>query len=500
MRLGKESNMKRFSILAVCLLLLAVSACSQRALAPSVANDQYISVSSHQDFSPADPEGSDHDLDQEVEALLGDFTLQTAFSAQGLDQETPVHVSLEVPLNEDMSAWERRTQEQYRHLGRLLEDNPGLSATIEGFSLGQGRQSSNVAVSQVRAEAVRNDLASRFSIDQRRLLAIGRGDEAPSRQGSGQEGWISITVQGVLSPSTFASAPPVPDPAETSPYTASAPLSASTAGTGYSATLHFSSGQADLTGALAQELAAMAELLAGSPHAALNIEGHTDNVGSREANRLLSKERAEMVKSLLVAQYGIDPQRLFTVGYGEEQPLADNGSEVGRAMNRRVEVSLVDHGVIVPSQAVNADYEIEISISQCRLWLYENTANGARTLIREFAVATAKEGTEYPSGQGYVTAIDTNPWWHPTPSMIQRARNQGRSLEPTPPGASNNPMGAFKIHLSHGGDQGAFRIHGTNRPSQIGRRVSLGCIRMHNDEGLQLARLIEVGTPVTIFY
>ena len=68
----------------------------------------------------------------------------------------------------------------------------------------------------------------------------------------------------------------------------------------------------------------------------LIVEGHTDNEGDTELNKDLSQRRAEAVVAYLVAG-GIDPGRLLAVGYGEEQPIADNSTEEGRAQNQRIE-------------------------------------------------------------------------------------------------------------------------------------------------------------------
>jgi len=69
----------------------------------------------------------------------------------------------------------------------------------------------------------------------------------------------------------------------------------------------------------------------------LTIEGHTDAIGSDEQNQTLSQKRAESVKAYLIGG-GIDAGRLKTAGFGESKPVADNGSELGRAQNRRVEL------------------------------------------------------------------------------------------------------------------------------------------------------------------
>jgi outer membrane protein OmpA-like peptidoglycan-associated protein len=66
------------------------------------------------------------------------------------------------------------------------------------------------------------------------------------------------------------------------------------------------------------------------------VNGHTDNIGSRDYNLRLSLERANSVKSYLSAN-GVDPRRLEVRGYGFDKPIFDNDTESGRSKNRRVE-------------------------------------------------------------------------------------------------------------------------------------------------------------------
>lgn len=153
-----------------------------------------------------------------------------------------------------------------------------------------------------------------------------------------------------------------------------------------------------------------------------------------------------------------------------------------------------------PRSRTPQQFRIEISVSKCTLWLYEIMSDGSKRLVRPYQVATAKRGTAWPRGMGQVVGVDFDPWWYPPETALRNARQLGKRLVPVPPGASDNPMGAFKIILSHQNDGGAYRIHGTNQPWQIGKRVSLGCIRMHNDEGVELARMLPVGTEVDIQY
>ena len=79
------------------------------------------------------------------------------------------------------------------------------------------------------------------------------------------------------------------------------------------------------------------KVLKNLPNIKIEINGYTDNTGSKERNQKLSEERASTVKNEIV-RAGIAANRLKAKGYGQDNPIADNGSEEGRAQNRRVEL------------------------------------------------------------------------------------------------------------------------------------------------------------------
>jgi len=85
-------------------------------------------------------------------------------------------------------------------------------------------------------------------------------------------------------------------------------------------------------------LEVLAGLLKNDPTLQIQITGHTDSKGEAKANQDLSERRAKTVMQTLVQKYGVDAKRLTAKGYGAEQPLAENDSEQGRAINRRVEI------------------------------------------------------------------------------------------------------------------------------------------------------------------
>ncbi len=84
------------------------------------------------------------------------------------------------------------------------------------------------------------------------------------------------------------------------------------------------------------EIERFAKFLKENPNIKVEIQGHTDSIGSERYNLILSQKRAEAVKDILVKKYGISPDRIIAKGYGESKPIASNKTPEGRAKNRRV--------------------------------------------------------------------------------------------------------------------------------------------------------------------
>ena len=85
-------------------------------------------------------------------------------------------------------------------------------------------------------------------------------------------------------------------------------------------------------------LSEIAQVLRANPTWNLNVEGHTDSIGSDADNLDLSRRRSAAVKQALTTRYKIDLDRLQTSGYGESRPKDRNDTMEGRARNRRVEL------------------------------------------------------------------------------------------------------------------------------------------------------------------
>ena len=104
--------------------------------------------------------------------------------------------------------------------------------------------------------------------------------------------------------------------------------------------IFFESGSAVLRSESDFELNQLFELLKNKNIAKVIITGHTDNIGQKEDNLLLSQNRAKAVVQAMI-QKGIEPTRLVSEGKGESQPIADNNTEEGRQNNRRTEIKII---------------------------------------------------------------------------------------------------------------------------------------------------------------
>ena len=111
---------------------------------------------------------------------------------------------------------------------------------------------------------------------------------------------------------------------------------------------------------------------------------------------------------------------------------------------------------------IMANYRIIVDLSDRMLYLLDNNI-----VVRGFPVGIGRMVSQTPVGEF---------------TIINKQRNPG------------GPFGAFWMGLS----KPHYGIHGTNNPASIGHQVSSGCIRMYNDDVVQLASMVPVGTRVTI--
>jgi len=104
---------------------------------------------------------------------------------------------------------------------------------------------------------------------------------------------------------------------------------------------HFDFNKATLRPEAIAKLDHAAQVMADNPGIRVNIEGHTDSVGSDSYNQSLSERRAKSVVDYLLGK-GVDAGRLMPTGFGESRPVATNDTAEGRAQNRRVDLIVAE--------------------------------------------------------------------------------------------------------------------------------------------------------------
>jgi lipoprotein-anchoring transpeptidase ErfK/SrfK len=132
----------------------------------------------------------------------------------------------------------------------------------------------------------------------------------------------------------------------------------------------------------------------------------------------------------------------------------------------------------------------DIVIDSASKFLFLVQANGK---ARRYGVGVGKEGFGW-AGTNPITRKAEWPGWTPPAEMIARERRKGRVLPAHMEGGPANPLGARALYL---GDT-LYRIHGTNAPWTIGTNVSSGCIRMRNEDVIDLYERVAVGTKVIV--
>jgi L,D-transpeptidase ErfK/SrfK len=134
-------------------------------------------------------------------------------------------------------------------------------------------------------------------------------------------------------------------------------------------------------------------------------------------------------------------------------------------------------GIAEPDEESSASTKIIIIRAANTLYLYSGD-----TILKTYKIAVGKKATPTPVGEFKIVNKIVNPGWFP----------QGK--DSVPAGVSANPVGTRWMGLSEKG----YGIHGTNKPSSIGKMASKGCIRMNNKDAEELFAMVKIGTPVDI--
>ncbi len=148
-------------------------------------------------------------------------------------------------------------------------------------------------------------------------------------------------------------------------------------------------------------------------------------------------------------------------------------------MVRSLLVALVAGALAIDASA-QAPIRIDLNIPALKLEVWEGGEK-----LATYPIAVGMPGFDTPTGNYTISHAEWNPWWHP-PTHREWARNE----KPVPPGA-NNPMGRVKLFFMP-----MYFIHGTPEGASIGTPASHGCVRMLNDDVIELSRLLhELAAP-----
>ncbi|MBP0579403.1 L,D-transpeptidase [Labrys sp. LIt4] len=131
---------------------------------------------------------------------------------------------------------------------------------------------------------------------------------------------------------------------------------------------------------------------------------------------------------------------------------------------------------------------IVVNVNERKLYLIEGQGRA-----RRYAIAVGRAGYRW-NGVAQLERKSAWPSWYPTDDMAKEAPGIPRMI----PGGRANPLGARALYLYANGRDTLYRIHGTSEPWTIGTQASSGCIRMFNEDVIDLFERVSVGAKVIV--
>ncbi len=190
-----------------------------------------------------------------------------------------------------------------------------------------------------------------------------------------------------------------------------------------------------------------------------------------------------LLVSLVVAGCTTTTTTSITQARDRSQPAA--GIEASRVdpKNRRQQVDY---------RTPHAPGTIIVDTTNRFIYLVQENGKAMR-----YGVGVGREGLAF-TGTANIGLKREWPRWTPTPNMIAREPERYARWAAGMEGGPNNPLGARALYLYKDGKDTLFRIHGTNEPHTIGHAVSSGCIRMLNQDVIDLYRRVPAGSKVVV--
>ena len=162
---------------------------------------------------------------------------------------------------------------------------------------------------------------------------------------------------------------------------------------------------------------------------------------------------------------------------------------------RALDLSKVDADLLRQQVAYNGPYApgtVVVSIPQRRLYLVQPAGSAIR-----YAVGVGRDEALNFRGSAVIGRKAEWPTWTPTASMIQSIPRY-KAYAGGMPGGSGNPLGPRALYLYRDNQDTHFRLHGTTEPRSIGKAVSSGCIRLFNQDIIDLYDRVPVGAPLVV--
>lgn len=188
---------------------------------------------------------------------------------------------------------------------------------------------------------------------------------------------------------------------------------------------------------------------------------------------------------------GQDPQTSSLSSYAQMYgEIDDNGTVI-----KAIDVRKVDKRNLRQIVDYKTDERVgTIVVDPHARFLYLVMENGK---AMRYGVGVAKSGLEY-QGDADIARKASWPGWTPTPNMISREPERYKKWAGGMKGGIDNPLGARALYLYKGGRDTLYRIHGTNNPWSIGKSVSSGCIRLFNQDIIDLHKRVPNGARVVV--
>ncbi|PIU80867.1 MAG: hypothetical protein CO140_00705 [Candidatus Moranbacteria bacterium CG_4_9_14_3_um_filter_40_7] len=158
-------------------------------------------------------------------------------------------------------------------------------------------------------------------------------------------------------------------------------------------------------------------------------------------------------------------------------------------------------GFLGRTALAQSDFNYLVCVSVETRTLFLHAAGGDQEILAAYPIGVPKRNYYQLPLYGEITSIEFNPTWYPT-EATRRAYFKKYGVELPKiiaPGDPRNAMGKVKINLLLYGVTEPIKVHCTNDPESIGKKVSRGCIRMFNENGLELAYVLRKFKTKIIF-